>query len=69
MSLIEMLPDLHSLSRVEKIQLIQVLARDLEGDQSNLLEEGKSYPIWSPHDAYGAAASMLEVLDEENRTS
>ena len=26
---------------------------------------GRSYPVWSPHHAFDAAAAMLRALDEE----
>ena len=65
MSLTELLPDVQSLSRSEKIRLIQILAHDLERDESNLIELGQSYPVWSPDTAFSAAATMLEALERE----
>ena len=37
MSLIDVLPDVESLSRVEKIRLLQLLAQDLETDEISLI--------------------------------
>ena len=48
MSLAEVLPDVQSLSRLDKIRLIQIVAQDLEQDESGLIEAGRSYPVWSP---------------------
>lgn len=59
MSLGEILPNVQSLSRLDKIRLIQLLARDLEGDDSGLIEPGKSYPV-----AFAAAAALLEAVTE-----
>lgn len=65
MSLPEVLPELQSLSRIDKIRLIQYLAQQLEKDESHLIEPGQSYPIWSPDSAFPAAAALLRALDEE----
>jgi len=65
MSLAEMLPNVQSLSRLDKIRLIQLLAQELEQDESDLIEPGRSYPIWSPDRAFTAAAAMLQALEED----
>jgi hypothetical protein len=65
MSLVEVLPEVQSLSRLDKIRLIQLLAQELERDESGLVEPGRSYPVWSPDRAFGAAASLLQALEDE----
>ena len=45
MSLAEVLPEVQTLSRLDKIRLIQVLAQELEQDESVLIEPGRSYPV------------------------
>jgi hypothetical protein len=65
MSLTEVLPEVQALSRLDKIRLIQILARDLEGDESSPIEPGRAYPVWSPDQAFAAAAALLEALEEE----
>ncbi len=65
MSLVEVLPEVQSLSRQEKIRLIQFLAQELEQDESSLIEPGRSYPVWSPDRAFTAAALLLQTLEEE----
>ena len=65
MSLAEVLPKVQSLSRLDKIRLIQVLAQELEQDESSLIEPGQSYPVWSPDRAFTAAAVLLQVLADE----
>jgi hypothetical protein len=65
MSLNDVLPDGHTLSRLDKIRLIQVLARDLERDEDCLIEPGRSYPVWSPDRAFTAAAALLQALEDE----
>ncbi len=65
MSLTEVLPDVRTLSRLDKIRLIQLLAQELERDEGALIEPGRSYPVWSPDRAFTAAAALLQALDDE----
>jgi len=60
-----MLPEVQSLSRLDKIRLIQVLAQELEHDESDLIESGRSYPVWSPDRAFTAAEALLQALEEK----
>lgn len=65
MSLAELLPALRELPNHEKIRAIQVLAEDLASAEGSFhLEAGKSYPIWSPHNAYEAAEALRKMLEE-----
>jgi hypothetical protein len=66
MSFVEMLPSVRALSRVEKLQLIQLLAEDLaQSEESASLVPGQTYPLWSPHQAYQAAELLLRELDAD----
>ena len=65
MSLIDVLPGLQSLSRGDKIRIIQYLARELERDEESPIEPGQSYPIWSPDQAYSAAEVLLKELEND----
>lgn len=65
MSLAEVLPEVQTLSRLEKINLIELLTQELERDKDSLIEPGRSYPVWSPDQAYSAAATLLNVLEED----
>jgi len=62
----ELMPMLRSLSRAEKLHVMQYLVSDLAQDESDLLRQNMSYPIWSPYDAFEAADIMLKVLAAEN---
>jgi hypothetical protein len=65
MSIAELLPKLQALPRAEKLQLMQFLIIELAREEGiPLVEEGTAYPIWSPYEAYDAAAVMLKTLDE-----
>ena len=66
MSLVEMLSDIQSLPRADKLRLIQFLAQELaETEAPPALVSGESYPVWSPHDAFAAAETLLETLHAE----
>jgi len=66
MSLAELLPSVQHLSRVEKLRLLQVLTAELSSsEEATALQAGQTYPIWSPHDAYDAAETLLSLLDKE----
>lgn len=66
MSLIEVLPSINALSRVEKLRLIQLLAQELaEGESGSPILGGQSYPIWSPDQAFSAAETLLQTLRDD----
>ncbi|HTU18106.1 MAG TPA: hypothetical protein VMG10_08585 [Gemmataceae bacterium] len=64
MTLAEVLPEVQSLSRLDKIRLIQLLAQELEREAGGLIEPCRSYPLPSPDRAFTAAASLLQALEE-----
>lgn len=64
MSLAELLPDVQSLTRVEKIRLVEVLVQDLELEATALIKDGATYSIQSPDQDFEAAAVMLQVLED-----
>jgi hypothetical protein len=63
MSLAKVLPEVQSLSRLDKIRLIQFLAQELEREAGGLIEPGRSYPLPSPDRAFTAAAALLQALE------
>jgi len=68
MSLTELLPTVQSLSRQDKLRLIQLLAAELaETEEPGFIPAGLSYPLWSPDRAFDAAATLLQALDAEAR--
>jgi hypothetical protein len=69
MALAEVLPEVQSLSRLDKIRLIQFLAHELEREDSCIIEPGRSYPVWSPDRAFTAAAGLLQALEEDKGQS
>jgi hypothetical protein len=66
MALTEILPSLQNLSHQEKIKAIQFLATELAKDEQNsvALENGKTYEIWSPYDAFSAEKVLADMLQQ-----
>jgi hypothetical protein len=59
---LELLNTLQGLKRADKLYIVQVLVSELAQQETDLIKQGQSYPIWSPYDAFEAANTMLEVL-------
>jgi hypothetical protein len=58
----ELLHSLCTLSRADKLYLMQFLVSELAQEASDLLKPGLAYPMWSPYDAVEATDAMLAVL-------
>ncbi len=65
----EILPAVRSLSRADKLRLIHELAGEMLREADALpFVAGASYPVWSPIDAFEAAAALQGMLDAEVKT-
>ena len=62
MSLTELRPAVRALPTGDKLLLVQELIAELAHEEGIPVIE---YPIWSPYDAHGAAATLLKLLEEE----
>jgi hypothetical protein len=62
--LTQLFPSLRELKRAEKLYVIQFLVSELAQEETPLLQSGVAYPVWSPYDAFDAAAIMLNALAE-----
>lgn len=70
MTLNELLPSLHALPRADKLKLIQVLAADVASEEGIAgANADATYPVWSPHEAFEGAATLLRVLEQEKAAS
>jgi hypothetical protein len=58
----ELLSTLQGLNRSDKLYIVQVLVSELAQQEAELIKPEQSYPVCSPHDAFEAANTMLEVL-------
>jgi hypothetical protein len=61
----ELLNTLQGLNRADKLYIVQVLVSELAQQETELIKPGQSYPVWSPYDAFEAANTMLEILQEQ----
>lgn len=66
MSLAEVLPEARALPREDKIELLRVLSKELEESEAPLIPP-ITYEVWSPFDAFEAAQTMSDLLEEEKR--
>lgn len=64
----EVIPEAKSLSRVDKLRLIQLLAEELAGDEGSDIKANQSYAVWSPDSAFHAADLMLQALANPDRS-
>jgi len=63
MSLAAILPEVQALPHGDKIRLLQVLASELSKEEiERIVPPGGSWAIWSPYDAYEAAATLDRML-------
>ena len=70
MTLNELLPSLRALPRGDKLRLIQLLAADVASEDGITSADAETtYPVWSPHEAFDGAATLLRVLEEEKAGS
>ena len=60
----QLIPELRKLKRAEKLYIIQILVSELAQEESELIQPGLAYPIWSPFEAFDAADKMLQALNE-----
>ena len=69
MSITELIPVLQTLSRSDKLRLVQLLVRELvEEEGLTPLTGGNDYALWTPYNAYEASATLLKALDETKAT-
>jgi len=62
-----LIEELRQLNRVEKLRIIQMLVNQITEEEEILT--GTEYEVWSPYDAPGAAAILMEMLEEDRRQS
>ena len=66
MSLSELPPAIRAMERADKLRLIRLLVDDVAREETAELDMAdQTVPIWSPHDAFEGAASLLCVLDQD----
>jgi hypothetical protein len=62
----ELLPKVQALPRADKLRLMQFLVLELAQEEGvALLQPNRAYPIWTPYNAFEAAETLLNALEEE----
>lgn len=64
----ELLTELQSLSRADKLRAVQFLVNELAVEEEALMAPGAHYEIWSPYDAPAAAQTQLDLLAADKRS-
>ena len=64
MSLAEVLPNLKTLNRSEKLRVVKILIDEIIQEEASFFESGAEYEIWSPYDSYDAAEKLQQMLEE-----
>jgi hypothetical protein len=69
LALPQLLSTLRTWPRADKLRLVQFLVDELAREEGiSQIEAGASYPIWTPHNAFDAAATLLRALQTEGST-
>jgi hypothetical protein len=53
------MPALRELDRADKLRVLRFLIQELAREEGALLAPDTEYPVWSPFDAFDAAAILL----------
>jgi len=68
MTLAEVLPSIRRLTATEKLQLIRILAEDLEAAEDiSPLEPFKTYDLPTPYNSFGAGATLMQALESADQ--
>lgn len=66
MSVTELLPALKTLSRAEKLKVMQFLVQELATEEEvSPLQAGVTYQVWSPLNSHKAAQALATLLEDE----
>jgi hypothetical protein len=60
-----LIEELQQLTRIEKLRVIQMLVNLIAEEEAILTNI--EYEVWSPYDAPGTAAILMEMLEEAGR--
>ncbi len=63
----QLIPEAKSLSRDDKLRLVQVLVNDIAEDAALTSKYGANFAVWSPVDAHAAGDVMLDALAKDSR--
>lgn len=66
MSVTELLSTLQTLSRADKLKVMQFLFQELAAEEEALLlQPGATYSVWSPYNSHDAIQKLVVLLEED----
>lgn len=65
MTAAELFPTLKSLSRADKLKVMQFLVAELAKEEEPTLQSGATYSVWSPFNSHEAAHQLAQLLEPE----
>ena len=70
MSYSELLSTLQTLSRADKLKVMQFLVQELAAEEEALLlQPGATYSVWSPYNSHDAAQKLAALLEEDKQAN
>lgn len=70
MNVAELFPSLRSLSRADKLKVMQFLVQELATEEElALLQPGATYHVWSPYNSHSAAQTLATLLEEDKKAN
>ncbi len=70
MSVVELLSTLQTLSRADKLKVMQFLVQELAAEEEALLlQPGATYSVWSPYNSHDAAQKLAVLLEEDKQAN
>lgn len=70
MSVAELLSTLQTLSRADKLKVMQFLVQEMAAEEEALLlQPGATYAVWSPYNSHDAAQKLAALLAEDEQAN
>ncbi|MDZ8224378.1 MULTISPECIES: hypothetical protein [unclassified Nostoc] len=69
MSVADLFPTLHNLSRADKLKVMQFLVQELATEEALSLQPGVTYHVWSPYNSHEAANKLAALLEEDRQVN
>ena len=68
MPLIELMSQIQELPKIDKLRLMEFLAKSLVKDEEpNFFVADQEYPVWSPYDCSEAANVLMNLLEAKQQ--
>ena len=63
MPLVELMSQIQTLPKIDKLRLMQFLATELvKEEDANFFVANQEYPVWTPYNCAGAASILMNLL-------